>query len=104
MNIGQSEVPTLEAIGQAFVVDPEQVQHGGVQVMDMDFVLHGTVAKFICCSPGKAGLDSTTCHPARKAHDMVVASRTLSHWRASKFSTPDDQCLIEHASLLQILD
>ena len=44
VNIGESEVATLESVGQAFVVDPEQMQHGCVQVVDMDFIFYGTVA------------------------------------------------------------
>ena len=63
VNVSQSEVATLESVGQAFVVDPEQMQHGGVQVVDMDFVFHGAVAEFICSSPGKAWLDSAARHP-----------------------------------------
>lgn len=33
MYIGQSNVTTAEAVGQLLVVDPEQVQNGGVEVV-----------------------------------------------------------------------
>ena len=33
MYIGQSNVTTTEAVGQLLVVDPEQVQNGGVEIV-----------------------------------------------------------------------
>jgi len=33
MYIGQSNVTTAEAVGQLLVVDPEQVQNGGVEIV-----------------------------------------------------------------------
>ena len=40
MHVGQSEVAAGVAIGQLRVVDPQQVQDRGVQVVDFDFVSH----------------------------------------------------------------
>lgn len=38
MHIGQSEIPPLETERQALVVEPKQVQEGGVEVMNVDTV------------------------------------------------------------------
>ena len=39
VHIRQPEIAALEAIGQLRVVEAEQVQNGGVQIVDVDFVL-----------------------------------------------------------------
>src|SRR5436309_1325621 len=41
MDVSQAEVTAGVAIGQLFVVDAHQVQHGGVEVVDMHLVLGG---------------------------------------------------------------
>ena len=38
MHVGQAEIAVLEAIGQLGVVEAEQVQDRGVEVVDVDFV------------------------------------------------------------------
>ena len=47
MHIRQSIIAAAEAIGQFFVVDAHQVQDGGVQVVDVDFVVLGVPAEFV---------------------------------------------------------
>ena len=46
-DVGQAEVAALELVGQPLVVDAEQVQHRGVQVVDVDDVLDGVVAELV---------------------------------------------------------
>ena len=38
MHVGQAEVAALEAVGESCVVEAEQVQQRGVQVVDVDRV------------------------------------------------------------------
>ena len=38
MHIGQTKIAALEAVGQFGVVEAEQVQDRGAQVVDVDFV------------------------------------------------------------------
>ena len=38
MHVGQAEIAALEAVGQLGVVEAEQVQDRGVQVVGVDFV------------------------------------------------------------------
>ena len=47
MHVGQPHVAAAEAVGQPLVVDAEQVQHRGVQVVDLDLVLDGVVAVLV---------------------------------------------------------
>ena len=39
MHIGQAEVAALEAVGELGVVEAEQVQDGGMAVMEVDSVM-----------------------------------------------------------------
>ena len=41
MNIGESKIASLEAKGQTFVIQSEQVQDGSVQIMHMGPILDG---------------------------------------------------------------
>jgi len=41
MHIGQTEIATLEAVRQLFVIEAQLMQQRRVEVMDVDFVLHG---------------------------------------------------------------
>src|SRR5262245_25984133 len=47
VDVGEAEVAAAVAVRQALVVDPEQVQDRGVQVMDMDAVLYGLDPQFV---------------------------------------------------------
>ena len=64
VHVGQAEVAALEAVGQPLVVDAEQVQHRGVQVVDVDDVLDGVVAELVGRAVGDAALDAAAGQPA----------------------------------------
>ena len=53
-HVGQPEVAALEAVGQPRVVDAQQVQDRGVQVVDVDRVLDGGVAELVGLAVGDA--------------------------------------------------
>ena len=38
INVGEAEVTALEAVGELFVIEPEQVHDGGLKVMDVNFI------------------------------------------------------------------
>jgi len=44
---GQPHIKSLELVGEAAVVDAQQMEHGGVQVTHVDHIVHGIVAQFI---------------------------------------------------------
>ena len=45
MHVGQPEIAALEAVGQLRVVEAEQVQDGGVEIVDVDSVGGGVDAE-----------------------------------------------------------
>ena len=93
VDVGQAEVAALAAEGEAFVIDTKLVQDGGVEVVDVDFVLGGVVAKLICGTVGDAGFHAPSGHPHGETVRVVVAAPGLTHdlsdWRATKLTTPD---------------
>ena len=56
-NVGQAEVAALVAVGEPLVVDAQQVQHRGVQVVDVDEVVDGVVAELVGRAVGDARLE-----------------------------------------------
>ena len=63
MNISQAKIPSLVAVGEFLVVNSQQLQHGGVEVMDMDNVLNCMVTEVIGCAKGHSWTYSTTGEP-----------------------------------------
>src|SRR5262249_21219577 len=62
-DIGKLEVAALKAKCQSLVVDAEQVQHGGMEVMHGDHVLDGVVAQLVGRSVADAALDAAARQP-----------------------------------------
>jgi len=47
-HIGETTISALEEVRQFFVIETEQAQQGGVEVMDMNLVFNGFVPEIIC--------------------------------------------------------
>ena len=45
MHVGEAEVAAGVAVGEAFVIEAEELQERGVQVVDVDLVLDGLEAE-----------------------------------------------------------
>ncbi len=54
LDIGQSLVTAFVEEGEAFVVEAEDVQDGGVEVVDVDGVLGGAEAEVVGAAVGQA--------------------------------------------------
>ena len=52
-HIGQAVVAALEAVGEPGVVQAQQVQQRGVQVVHMDGIGHDVEAEFVGCRRGR---------------------------------------------------
>ncbi len=60
-HISQPKVATLKSVSQSFMIDSEQMQQCGMQVVDVHFVFHRLVTKFVCCTVRDAAFDATAC-------------------------------------------
>ena len=110
MHVGQAEVAALELVRQLLVVDAHEVQHGGVEVVDVDGVLHDVVAVVVGLAVDESRLDAAARRPQREAAAMVVAAvvvlgeLALAVDGAPELAAPDDQRLVEQAALIQVFD
>ena len=93
VHIRQPEIAALEAVAEAGVIEAEQVQDGGVQVVDVDFVLGGVEAEFVGLADGDARFHAAAGQPHGEAVRMMVAAivAALDHGRAPKLAAPNDQ-------------
>jgi len=80
---GQFLVEPLERKGELVVVDAEQVQHGRVQIPNVDRVLHDVVTEVIGLAVVHAAANAVARQPGGKAARVVVASvvsRVMLPW------------------------
>ena len=69
----------------------------------MDAVLHRAAPEFIFRSISEPGFDAASRHPDREAIVIVVSSLgTFGRGCSTKFSSPNDQGIVEHPSFFQI--
>jgi hypothetical protein len=106
VNVGQAKISTLETEGQLCVVEAEQMQDRGVEIVDVHGVLNRIEPKFIGATMHMAFLQTATCHPYAEGPIVVIASivATLDHRCPSKFATPNNKRIIQHAQTLEVFD
>ena len=74
IDIGQPEVATSVSVGQTFVVDAEEVEDGGVEIVEVDFALDSTIAVFVGRSTGDATFYSSTGKEGGETVGVVTAA------------------------------
>ena len=47
MHVGEAEVAALETVGEFLVIEAEEVEERGVEVVDVDFVFDDAEAEFV---------------------------------------------------------
>src|SRR5207249_6457636 len=110
MHVGEPMVAALELKRQPGVVDSQAVQNGGVQVMHVDGIADDVVTIIIGFSMGNARLDASSSNPKGEAAWMVVApiivgcQLALAVNRSAEFPAPDNQRVVEQATLFQVTD
>lgn len=112
MDISQAVMPTLEEVGQPFMINAHEMKDGGVQVMNVNTALvliDDVVAEVIGLSVSEAALDPASGHPNRKTAWVMIATivggcSTLPVNGSAEFAAPNHQCVVKHAALFQVLD
>ena len=85
------------------MVESEQMQDGGVQVVDMDLVLGGIVTELVGRTVSESRFCTATGQPHRESVRVVIPAVGPLHARsASEFSTPPDQGVFEQSTGLEI--
>ena len=109
MHIGEAEVASPVPISELFMVKPERMQHGGMEIMHAGAVSLGAKAEFVSRAVHCSAFYSTTSHPDSEAIVIVVTpqfrfSTTLQFntRSAAKFATPKNESFIKHPPLFQV--
>ena len=108
MNISQAKIATLESVGQARVVDAHLMQQCGVQVMNVNRVVHDVVTKIVRLPVNHSRSNSTPGQPHREAATVMVAAvvckfqLALTVCGAAEFAAPHDKRFIQQSTLLEI--
>ncbi len=74
VNVGQTVVAALVEIGQTRVVEPQQVQDGRVNVVNMHAVRHRLEAQFIGLAVAHAAFHAPASQPNGESVGVVVAA------------------------------
>ena len=106
MDIGKASFEAVVENGEAFMVEAEEVEHCGVEVMERVDVLNGLESEFIGGAMADAGLDTGSGQYGGETTGVVVAALGpfLEHRHAAEFSAPEDQGILQQAALLKVPD
>src|SRR5205809_79005 len=108
MYVRQTMVAPLVAVSQTAVVDAQAVEHGGVQVVDVDRIRNDVVGKIVGLSVADARLDAAARQPEGEAARVMVAAivvggeGALAIDGAAKLAAPDDEGIVQKAALFQV--
>ena len=112
VDVRESFTATGVIIGQALMVQAEQVQDRGMVICHLGATLDRPVTEVIGGPVGLASPDPATCHPDTKTVWMMIpalvatlglVTSKFGTWSPAKLTAPLDECGIQQASLLQIL-
>ncbi len=107
MDVGESVVAALEAVGELRVLEAEQVQDRGLKIVDMDRVFGCVETEFVGRTVDESGLDAATCEPDGKCVGVMIASVglvALDHRSATKLAAPNDERVVEESPLFEVGD
>src|SRR5215467_1419155 len=125
IDIGEAKAAALIEIIEFLVIDAEEVEDGGLEIVDMDcsrregaFVradgvsigIGNVVAVIISATVSQAWFDTATGEPDAKATRMMIATvivfgkLALGIAGTSELTAPDHEGIVEHTALFKILD
>ena len=63
MDIGETKITTLEAVGEFLMIESQQMEHGSMKVVHMDLVCDGIEAEGIRFADGNPWFDPAAGKP-----------------------------------------
>src|SRR5262249_12667424 len=97
MHVGQPALDAVVVERQALVIDAEQVQDGGVKIVNIDRILRGLPAYVVGRSVGDAVFQPSAGQPNAEGVGIVVAAgaglvaRAFGVGRAAELGVEDDE-------------
>ena len=74
MHIRQTEVAALIAVGEAFVVEAQQMQNRGVEIVDLHRRLGDVHAEVICATMRNSAFDAAASEPHCERIFVMIAT------------------------------
>src|SRR2546423_4612692 len=106
MHISQAAVDAVMIKTESLMVEAEQMQDGGVQIVNAGDIFHGFVSKVIRRSVTEAFLNTGAREPNSKAVRIVIAAirAFLESGHAPKIGHPDHQSMLEQSARFHIFE
>src|SRR5262249_11154702 len=102
-HVGQPFVPAVVQEGQLFVIEADQVQERGVEVVDRDAIFDGAETELVGGANGLAASDAAAGKPHGVAVRIVVAAlAALRHRRPAELAGPNDEGAVQQAPLFEV--
>lgn len=103
VHVSQAAIDTVVAHAESRMIDAQQVQHGGMEIVTIRFIFGGLVGEIIARSERAASLDACPGEPGYERPSVVVATGgSLREWHPAEFGRPDDERVFEQPTLFQI--
>ena len=105
MDIRQSSIDPVVPHREPFVINSQQVQDGGMNVIDLGGVI--SIERFVPPSVRRsmrdARFDAAASQPIGKHVRIVISAlATLGTWHPTKFGRPQDDRIFQQPALLEI--
>src|SRR3954454_10375607 len=93
-------------IAEALMIDAEEVQEGGVEIVNGGDVLHGPVAEVVGGAVAEAAFHTRSGHPDGEAVRIMITTvgAFLKGGHAAKFGHPNDEGVLHQAARLHVLE
>lgn len=102
-HVCQAERTTMMLEGQTFMVESEQMENGGMQIIDVNLPIDAEIPEVIGGAMRHSALDPTPGHPHRESMMIVFAAISILSMRcSSEFSSPKNERVVEQAAGFQI--
>src|SRR5262245_38395239 len=96
VDIRQPVIAAAVVVGEPGMIQAEQVQDRGVQVVEVHLALSGRARQRVAGAVTEAAFHPTAGHPHRVATIVMIPSiAVLAGGGASEFSAPDEQRVLE---------
>ncbi len=108
VNIGQTKIAALIPVGQALVIDAEQMQYRRLQIVNVNGIRDDVVAELVGLAMRVSAFNPRTGQQISEATGMMIAAPArarqlaLRETGAAELAAPDDQRVLEQAALLEV--
>lgn len=75
VDIGEAIVAALGMESQAFVIEAHEMEHGGLDIVNVDGILNDVETELIGSTDGLASFDAASGHPDGEGLWMVVTTQ-----------------------------